>query len=50
MIFNKVIFLGSFQFFLEVYLIFNLLVSRYEKKKFYIPDIEKAYKALNYCK
>ena len=35
MIFNKVIFLGSFQFFLEVYLIFNLLVSRYEKKKFY---------------
>ena len=35
MIFGKVIFLGSFQFFLEVYLIFNLLVSRYEKKKFY---------------
>lgn len=25
-------------------------VVMYEKKKFYIPDIEKAYKALNYCK
>lgn len=40
MIFGKVIFLQNFQFFLEVYLILNVIMWRYEKRKyFYLKQV-----------